>query len=315
MRAARPPGEDGVVSTPAGTARRWLANSLRDKVVGEGAEDKARAIWLAQGDRWFREDAAIWRVHDDASMFVGGIRALLLQSLHPLAMAGVAGHSGYRSDPWGRLQRTSAFLARTTFGTAEDAEAAVAQVRGIHERVRGRTADGRPYAASDPHLLGWVHAAEADSFLAAYRRFGSTRLSPADEDEYVAQSGSIAARLGVEHPPRSVAELAATLDAYRSELGGTPAAHDAARFLLLHPPISWVERPGYACLAAGAVGLLPLWAKEMLRLPALPVTERLVTVPVGGAAVRAVRWALTDPRHPREDLRREWRQLNPESTV
>jgi uncharacterized protein (DUF2236 family) len=297
------------VSIPS--TRRWLANSLRDKVVGEGAEDKARAIWLAEGPRSFSETDAVWRVHDDASMFVGGIRALLLQSLHPLAMAGVAGHSGYRSDPWGRLQRTSAFLARTTFGTVEDAETAIRTVRGIHERVRGRAEDGRVYAASDPHLLGWVHAAEADSFLAAYRRFGSSELSPADEDEYVAQSGSIAERLGVVDPPRTVAELAATLDAYRPELEGTPAAHDAARFLLLHPPVRWVERAGYACLAAGAVALLPMWAKEMLRLPALPVTERAVTLPVGALAVNTVRWALTDPRHSREDLRREWRRLNP----
>jgi uncharacterized protein (DUF2236 family) len=297
------------VSIPS--TRRWLANSLRDKVVGEGAEDKARAIWLAEGPRSFSETDAVWRVHDDASMFVGGIRALLLQSLHPLAMAGVAGHSGYRSDPWGRLQRTSAFLARTTFGTAEDAEAAVEMVRGIHERVRGRAPDGRGYAASDPHLLGWVHAAEADSFLAAYRRFGSSVLSAADEDEYVAQSGSIAARLGVVDPPRTVAELETTLDVYRPELAGTPAAHDAARFLLLHPPLRWVERPGYACLAAGAVALLPVWVKEMLRLPVLPVTERTLTLPAGALAVNTVRWALTDPRHPREDLRKEWRRLNP----
>jgi uncharacterized protein (DUF2236 family) len=297
------------VSIPS--TRRWLANSLRDKVVGEGAEDKARAIWLAQGSRWFSESDPIWRVHDDASMFVGGIRALLLQSLHPLAMAGVAGHSGYRSDPWGRLQRTSAFLARTTFGTADDAEAAVAMVRGIHERVRGRAPDGRPYSASDPHLLGWIHAAEADSFLAAYRRFGSSRLTAADEDEYVAQSGDIAERLGVVDPPRTVGELATTLDAYRPELASTQAAHDAARFLLLHPPLSWVERPGYACLAAGGVALLPVWAKEMLRLPVLPVTERAVTLPAGALAVNTVRWALTDPRHPREDLRQEWRRLNP----
>ena len=84
-----------------------------------------------------------------------------------------------------------------------------------------------------------------------------------------------------------------------------------SRFLLLHPPLSWVERPGYACLAAGAVALLPAWAKEMLRLPVLPVTERAVTLPAGALAVNTVRWALTDPRHPREDLRQEWRRLNP----
>jgi uncharacterized protein (DUF2236 family) len=96
-------------------------------------------------------------------MFVGGVRALLLQSLHPLAMAGVAGHSGYRSDPWGRLARTSYFLAVTTFGPADDAQALVDRINEIHLRVRGRAIDGRPYAASDPHLLRWVHLAETDS--------------------------------------------------------------------------------------------------------------------------------------------------------
>ena len=291
--------------------RDGLARMILTKVAGPDPHAERDRVHKPPGPRWFAPDSPIRRVHGDASMFVGGIRALLLQSLHPLAMAGVAGHSGYRSDPWGRLQRTSAFLARTTFGTADDAETAVAMVRGIHERVRGRAPDGRPYAASDPHLLGWVHAAEADSFLAAYRRFGSSQLTAAEEDEYVAQSGSIAERLGVVDPPRTVAELAGALDAYRLELAGTTAAHDAARFLLLHPPLSWVERPGYACLAAGAVALLPLWAKEMLRLPALPVTERAVTLPAGSLAVNAVRWALTDPRHPREDLRQEWRRLNP----
>ena len=99
--------------------------------------------------------------------------ALLLQSLHPLAMAAVAGHSGYRGDPWGRLQRTSYFLAVTTFGRDIDAEAAIDRVRSIHQRVTGTAPDGRRYAAADPHLLTWVHIAEADSFLRAYR--GSVR--------------------------------------------------------------------------------------------------------------------------------------------
>jgi uncharacterized protein (DUF2236 family) len=104
-------------------------------------------------------------------MFPAGIRALLLQSLHPLAMAGVAAHSGYKGDPWGRLQRTSEFLATTTFGTIEHAEQQIARVRRIHERVRGTAPDGRAYAASDPHLLRWVHVTEADSFLTAFQRY------------------------------------------------------------------------------------------------------------------------------------------------
>ena len=105
-------------------------------------------------------------------MFVGGMRALLLQSLHPLAMAGVAEHSDYRHDPWGRLQRTADFLAATTFGPESEAERAVARVRAVHEHVQGVAADGRPYRANDPHLLRWVHLAELESFLVAYRRYG-----------------------------------------------------------------------------------------------------------------------------------------------
>jgi hypothetical protein len=99
-----------------------LATALRERVIGDNAEEKSRTIMLAEGPRWFAEDRPVRRVHSDASMFIGGIRALLLQSLHPLAMAGVAQHSDFRNDPWGRLQRTADFLAITTFGTAEMAD-------------------------------------------------------------------------------------------------------------------------------------------------------------------------------------------------
>jgi len=298
------------VSTPtdvldqvAQQARRRLASALRDKVAGEDAEQRARAIWGAEGERWFTREDPIWRVHADASMFVGGIRALLLQSLHPLAMAGVAGHSGYRSDPWGRLQRTSSFLATTTFGTIADAERVIATVRGIHERVRGKAPDGRSYAASDPHLLGWVHATEADSFLTAYQRHGRGRLTPAEADLFVEQSGRVSAHLGVLDPPTTVAGLRAVLDQYRPELKGTPEAFEAARFLLLQPPLTWSNKIGYAALAAGAVALLPPWARRMLRLPVLPITDRLVARPLAASAVRAVRWAMDDPQDPRNPRR------------
>src|ERR1700743_1564920 len=152
--------------------RRRSGSGLFGLVAGpEGPTNRSR-IHDTPGPRWFGEDRPIRHVHGDASMFIGGLRALLLQSLHPLAMAAVAAHSGYRGDPWGRLQRTSTFLAVTTFGTAQDAEAAVALVRAIHARWSGTAPDGEPYRASDPHLLGWVHAAEVDSFLRAHRRYG-----------------------------------------------------------------------------------------------------------------------------------------------
>ena len=140
-------------------------------------------------------------------MFPGGVAALLLQSLHPLAMAGVAGHSGYKGDPWGRLQRTSHFLATTTFGTVEDAEAAIERVRGIHERVRGHDPKGRPYRASDPRLLRWVHVAEAHSFLTAHQRYALEPLTAGEADTYVAQSALVAGRLGATDLPTTVAEL------------------------------------------------------------------------------------------------------------
>ena len=276
--------------------RRSIAVALRDRVAGEDNAAKAAVIWDKPGERWFTHSDPIWRVQADASMFIAGIRALLLQSLHPLAMAGVAGHSGYQGDPWGRLQRTSTFLATTTFGTIEDAEAIIAKVRGIHARVRGKAPDGRPYAASDPHLLKWVHIAEADSFLRTHQRYAVTPLTPAEADQYVAQSCLVATRLGVIDPPTTVAGLDAAIDSYRIELEGTAAARDTARFLLLHPPLPLSARPGYGALAAAAVALLPLWARQPLALPYLPLSERAIALPVGGAATRVIRWALKQPR-------------------
>jgi uncharacterized protein (DUF2236 family) len=278
----------------AAPLRRPLARTLRAKVAGDQAASKAAEIWGATGPRRFGPDDPIWRVHADASMFVGGIRALLLQSLHPLAMAGVAGHSGYRSDPWGRLQRTSHFLASTTFGTIEHADGAIEQVRQIHRRVRGRAEDGRSYAASDPHLLDWVHLAEVDSFLRAYQRFGPARLDAAEADEYVRQSGQVAGLLGATTPPVTVAELRRRLDAFRPELGATAASRDAARFLLLDPPLPLAARPGYSLLAAGAVSSLPGWARRELRLPPPFVGWDWPSERLGALGAGVVRWALSD---------------------
>jgi uncharacterized protein (DUF2236 family) len=276
--------------------RGRVASALRERVAGRDNAARAALIWGKPGERWFTSSDPIWRVHADASMFAAGIRALLLQSLHPLAMAGVAGHSGYRGDPWGRLQRTSTFLATTTFGTVADAEALIARVRAVHEHVRGTSPDGRLYAASDPHLLRWVHVAEADSFLAAHQRFGRTPLTPEEADRYVAQSCVVATRLGVVDPPTNVAGLDAAIDSYRTELQGTAAAREAARFLLLHPPLPWSARPGYGALAGAAVALLPPWARQPLALPYLPLVERAVAAPVGGAATSLIRWALMHPQ-------------------
>lgn len=271
--------------------QRALGEALRSRVAGADAEERGKQIWGTPGPRWFTHSDPIWRVHGDASMFAGGVTALLLQSLHPLAMAGVAGHSGYKSDPWGRLQRTSNYIAATTYATIDDATAVIERVKTAHARVRGKDYRGRPYRAADPHLLAWVHAAEIDSFLRAYRAYGGEPISEAEADTYVAQAGIPARLLGVLEPPETVAELAAVLASYRDELEPSPPAIEAATFLLREPPLSWVARPGYWSLAAGGVALLPDWAREALELR-LPGPVELALRPAGQFGTAAVRWGL-----------------------
>jgi uncharacterized protein (DUF2236 family) len=272
--------------------REALASVIRDRLAGPDAEERARTFREADGPRWFAEDRPIRRVHGDVATIVGGVRALLLQTLHPLAMTGVARHSGFREDPWGRLQRTGEFLAATTFGTAEQAEEAVARVRRVHRRVRGTAADGRPYDANDPHLLLWVHVAEADSFLAAHQAFGATRLTPAEADGYVADLAVVGRALGVPDPPMSVAELRQALASFRPELRAIPEARATVRFLVA-APVPLAARAPYTALFAAASSLLPWWARWELRLPILPVTDRTL-IPVGAQmVVRTMRWVLT----------------------
>ena len=273
--------------------RENLGHRLFARVAGPDGPKRRERVHGAEGPRWFDEDAAIRRVHGDAAMFVGGIRALLMQSLHPLAMAGVAEHSGFEGDPWGRLQRTSYFLAVTTFGTAADAERMVAAVRSVHAKVVGVAPDGRRYAASDPHLLRWVHVAEVDSFLAAHQRYGAEPLDAEGRDAYVSDTARVAEALGVVDAPRTEAELQAELEAYRPELEGTPEARRTARFLLLNPPLPLLARAPYGGLAASAVSLMPLWARRQLLLPYLPVTERVLVRATGSALTGTIRWAMS----------------------
>jgi uncharacterized protein (DUF2236 family) len=273
------------------SVRRAIADTLRDRVVGDNAEEKREAIMAASGPRWFSPDRPIHTVHTDASMFIGGMRALLLQSLHPLAMAGVAQHSDYKADPWGRLQRTADFLATTSFGPAEIAEQTIARIRKVHSFVHGTASDGRPYSASDPHLLRWVHVAEVDSFIAAHRAYGAEKLSEATYDGYVEDMAVIARKLGVTAPPTSVQGLRDQLFMFRGELQATPESRDVARYLLLTPPLPITTRIPYSLISAAAIAILPAWARADLRLPYLPVTERALLRPIGQAVTSTIRWA------------------------
>jgi len=276
--------------------RNRITTAVRTRVNGA---DYATVppVWRTPGDRWFAPTDAIWRVHRDTSMFIGGIRALLMQSLHPVAMQAVAEHSGYRSDPWGRLQRTAQFINVTTYGTVAQAEAAIGKVDHVHQFITGVTPDGEPYEARDPHLLAWVHVAEIESFLVAHQAFGAKPLTAARCDDYVAQTAEVARRLGVVDPPRTRAELTARAMAYRLELRRTDAAVEAAELLLKRPPLPKSSLPAYQMLVQGALSLMPAWALARLRLPYSPLRE-LMAKPIAQTACGTLRWAFAvDPVH------------------
>jgi uncharacterized protein (DUF2236 family) len=278
------------VAEPLTAVRGWLGARLRRAIAGP---HQLGLVELA--DRHdpglFGPGSPVWRVHGDTAMLIGGLRALLLQTLHPLAMAGVAEHSDYRRDPWGRLHRTGWFIGATTFGSTATAERAIAMVRRVHRPIRGTAPDGRPYAADDPHLMLWVHVTEVDSFLEAHQRYGLRPLTAAEADGYVAQMAEVARRLGTEDPPVDRASLRRTIEAFRPELAAGAQARDAVRFLLL-PPVPLVARGAYGLIAAAAVGLLPGWARRQLWLPVPPLVDPLVIRPSAYTLTRAMGWLL-----------------------
>ena len=216
-------------------------------------------------DGFFGPASVTWRSAGDLSAPVGGLRALMLQALHPLAMAGVDQHSDWREDPVGRLAATSGYLATVSFGEKAAAERVAERVRRIHTRVTGVDgATGNPYAASDPALLLWVHVALVDSTLAARSLFG-TAMAQADADEYVAEMVIAAELVGVPRDmvPATVAQLASYIDSVRPELLCTPAATESMAFLLDPPGLDDDIAEIWKDIRDGAVSSLPEWAAQM----------------------------------------------------
>ncbi len=233
--------------------------AFRARVSGDptGAPDWVRDIArVGSGPGWFEPDGVVWRVHGDLSTLVGGVAALLGQAAHPLALAGVQQHSAYREDPWKRLAGTARWLVVSTFGSEELAEREAARVRGMHATVRGRVR-GRPYSASDPGLLRWVHLAFTDAFLAAQQAVGTdltARFGRGWPDVYVRDWARSAEQLGTTDLPRSAAELAEAIAEYRSQLAPVP---DSLRAFLAAPPgLSTPERVFYRGLSGAAAHLV-----------------------------------------------------------
>jgi uncharacterized protein (DUF2236 family) len=221
----------------------------------------------------FGPNSVVWRVHSDRSMAAAGMRALLLQACHPVAMAGVAQFSDYRENPWGRLFRTAQFVGVATYGTSEQARAAGDEVRAVHARLVG-TYQGQPFRVDDPALLRWVHVCEAESFLTTYRRAG----------------GHLA--VGALDVPGSEAQVREYYRSMRAEVRVSREAREAALFLLRPPMKRWVAlatpaRPAWVALGTLGFALMPRWARRLYALPGLPTTDLAASV-----AARSLRTAL-----------------------
>jgi len=222
-------------------------------------------------DGLFGPHSVVWRINRDRVFPLAGMRSLMLQALHPLAMAGVAQHSTWKDDPFGRLAATSSYLVTTTYGDTESALAAAAWVRKVHTRVRGTDpATGLPYSAEDPDLLLWVHAGMVESIVTVVQRYGRP-LEPADADRYVAEMVRFAEIVGV---PRE--DVPTTVDALRRYIESvelrqaTPAAKEAIAIVLDPPDLDDDMRDLWRDLGQVAVGTLPDWAREMYGFAAPP---------------------------------------------
>jgi uncharacterized protein (DUF2236 family) len=240
----------------------------------------------------FGPDAICWKVHGDfPSMLIGGISALMLQALHPLALAGVWDHSNFRQDMLGRLRRTGQFISGTTFGSVRDANWLIDKVRTIHLQVTGTAPDGRPYAATDPDLLTWVHVAEVSNFLAAHLRYLNPDLSLADQDKYYDETSLIAERLGARDVPRSSGQIAEYLESMRPQLVCDERSREVLRILLNAPAPSWMAKPMGSLMMQAGIDLLPLWATDMLGMNQSLLRRKMIRAGVNRSAP-VLRWAV-----------------------
>ena len=281
----------------AAPARGDMARTVRRAI---GIRERPAPIANDPDEAYLPPGGMARRVHADLPvMLIGGVSALLLQALHPLAMAGVAEHSSYQEDPLGRLRRTASFVGTTTFGTVDQAEAAIAQVHRVHRRVKGIAPDGRPYSAADPELVTFIHVAEVASFLASSQRYGTRALTPEECDRYYEEVAPVALALGATWAPRSSAEVESYLLRLRPELYAGPQARAARDWLLRGVARRPSERAVYSLVVAAAIGVLPGWARRELGLSVAGPLDLLVdtaaVTPLTRGLSAALRWMVAPP--------------------
>ena len=269
-----------------------LIDRYRDRIVdratdpfGHAEYPLARTLDYPGDPGLFGPQSVSWRVIGDAAAFVGGVRALLVQAVHPEVVAGVSDHSSYQADPLGRLSRTSSYVTATTFGAIPEVEQAVARVRQAHRPVTGRSHRNVPYSAGKPEFAAWVHNVLTDSFLQAYQAYGPNPLTAEEADRFVLEQTKVGRLLDSDPLPETASELAAWV-ADNPALDESPGMAETRGFLS-NPPLDPVQRVGYQALYRGALPTIPVRVLELLGLAPAVVDES-----VGRRFVSFLRWAL-----------------------
>jgi len=241
----------------------------------------------------FGPDSAAWLVHGDfTAMLIGGVGALLMQMLHPLALAGVWDHSTFQQDMLGRLRRTAQFIAGTTYGSRQDAEKLIALVRRIHHGVRGVAPDGRAYSADDPDLLTWVHVAEVSNFLRAYLRHRNPQLGMAQQNRYLDEIALIAEQLGARNVPRTLADMDDYIEKMRPQLHCDERTLKTLELVMNAPAPNALAVPWTRLMMRAGVDLLPDWAKLQLGVKPLRPLQQVVLQRAVAMAAKPIRWAV-----------------------
>jgi uncharacterized protein (DUF2236 family) len=277
------------------TPRERIAQQVRAQFAEPGATRPA-VTPAAPDRRLLPESSLSFDIHADVTtMMIGGISSLLLQMLHPKALAGVWDFSNFRQDMGGRLRRTAAFIAVTTYGEREAAEAAIARVCRIHAKVGGQLPDGTPYKADDPELLAFVGVTESLGFLNAWVRYRDPLMLLRDQDRYIAEMAHISRLLGADPMPETRREAERFLVAIRPQLRVDSRTREVSQLILTAPPPTPAMAPAQRLLIEAGVDLLPGWARRMHGLSGAGLRTPLLRASAGGMGA-VLRWALKAPK-------------------
>jgi len=244
----------------------------------------------------FGPESVAWKVHADfVSMMIGGISSLVLQAMHPRALAGVWDHSSFREDLTGRLGRTAFFIAATTYGSKEMAMRSIHKVNAIHQHITGLDEFGRPYSATEPELLAWVHITETYSFLNGYQKYCQPKLNLAQQDQYFKEMKMLGEMMGAQNLPSTLSETRSAIEAYLPDLHYGARAQSIVK-LLDDFPTSTLSKPLLKLISKAGFYNLPDWAFEKINQPVPGLIQRtlvssavdLIAIPIRDALKNGV---------------------------